>query len=224
MIRPSLPAPLLAASLAAVALAACSNAVRNPAYERNPAPRQAYTVTARIQGAPGPFHLAKANVQYVIGPDQACMPAPEPISGASPTPDRYDFDVPVRKLSDTEYQFEVFLDGMVAKDYFGRGVCGWRVEFASITFKPSAAEDGYWIRADLRHEQVVAQAPVPQYAKLGLYSALPPDPVLANESALDEKDFMTRYGTAPVDAFSITLQARAAGGVAMPPPAPAPAG
>lgn len=159
------------AAAMALGLAACSNAVKDPKYERNPNPRQRYVVTAKVDGAPGAFRIVLAGVQYVIGPSQQCMPPAEPISGTFPTPKWANVSPQVRKVSESEFEFDVYLDAMAAKDYFGRGVCTWQVEGVTMSLRPTGVEGERTFTANLDASDVTGKAPLVLYARREMYGA-----------------------------------------------------
>ncbi|WP_394538412.1 hypothetical protein PRJ39_22190 [Lysobacter enzymogenes] len=207
----TLLAGLTVVAAVAVGLGACSNAVKDPKYERNPNPRQKYVVTAKVEGAPGPFEAATASVQYVIGPDRQCMPPAEPISGAFPTPDRASAMLPVRKMSGSEFQFDVYLDAMEAKDYFGRGVCDWRLEGVRLTLKPAGTPDERTFKAYMSGTDLPWDAPLVLYARREAYGTPRRDAYDDTEEGLKKEWSATRYGSDLSKLFAITMEARKAG-------------
>ncbi|MBX9400900.1 hypothetical protein K4L06_06210 [Lysobacter sp. BMK333-48F3] len=199
--------PLLVAVCILAALSACSNAVLDPKYERNPEPRQKYVVTATVDGAPGPFEVATAGAQYVIGPTQTCMPSAEPISGTFPTPSRAGTSAQVRKLPGDRFEFDIYLDAMRPKDYFGKGVCTWVVEGVSIRLKARNATNEREFVAFLDQEQLLGQQPVVLYARGSLYGKVP-GAYDETEEAIEEQHAASRYGTDAGTLFKITLQSQ----------------
>lgn len=207
----TLLAGLTVVATVAVGLGACSNAVKAPKYERNPNPRQKYVVTAKVAGAPGPFRDAVAGVQYRIGPDRACMPPAEPISGTFPTPSRAQVEAKVRKVSGAEFEFDVYLDAMLAKDYFGRGVCNWEVEIASLSFRPTGAERERKFDVSLGESDLKGGRPLVLYARREMYAVPFEESYDAFETAIEKEHAQARYGSDPSKFFAITLSARESG-------------
>ena len=199
-----------------VLLTGCSNAVMEPKYERNPRPRERFVVVADMEGAPGPFDVATANVAYEIGPTKECMPSAEPISGVFPTPDRAHIGQTVRKLSETRYEFVVYADGMLNKDYFGKGVCRWIVESVTFNFSRTTNPIDGGFSAWLSESGLRSQQPISRYFRKNAYFDRPQKPpegfFVVSESGLDRAQFQTRYGAiAATDEFHITLTAKEAG-------------
>jgi len=192
-------------------LIACSNAVKDPKYERNPNPKQKYVVTAKVEGAPGPFRVATASVQYKIGPTQQCMPPAEPISGTFPTPDRASVSLQVRKLSESEFQFDFYLDAMAAKDYFGRGVCNWRVEGVDLTLRPTGAPEERKFSAYMSGADFPWIDPLVLYARREAYGTPRERAYDIAEDALKKEWAVTRYGSDVTKFLTITMEARESG-------------
>ncbi|MBN7139046.1 hypothetical protein A7A76_08110 [Lysobacter enzymogenes] len=192
-------------------LSACSNAVKDPKYERNPNPRQKYVVTAKVDGAPGPFRVATASVQYKIGPTQQCMPPAEPISGTFPTPDREVVSLPVRKMAESEFQFDVYLDGMVAKDYFGRGVCTWEIEGVTLSLKPTGAKGERRFATTIDMPDATELKPVIMYARREKYGTPVSDVYDEVERSMEVPHATALYGSDPSKFFAITFSAKESG-------------
>lgn len=202
---------VIVAAAMALGLIACSNAVKDPKYERNPNPRQQYVVTAKVDGAPGPFRVALAGVQYRIGPSRSCMPPAEPISGVFPTQSRANFGLPVRKLSETEFEFDVYLDGMVSKDYFGRGVCPWQVELVSLSLWPTKVEGERKFDLSLDESELTGMGTLVLYARREKYGA-PAEYVHDDfETAIKKEYAVARYGDDSSKLFTITISAKESG-------------
>jgi hypothetical protein len=209
--KPNAPLAVLALAAMAAMLTGCSNAVMDPKYERNPNPRQKYVVTAKIEGAPGPFKGASADIRYKVGPTQECMPDAEPFSGTFPTPSSFDVVPPLRRISEAEYRFDVYLDAVAERDYFGKGVCTWEIESVNLTLKPTNNPKEQKFVAHIGHSEVIDQLPISLYVRRDSYGTQPSDPVFAFESALKKEQFRTRYKTAPTNTFIIMLEAKEQG-------------
>jgi len=110
-----------------------------PTFTENPAPRQAYRLTLRIEGAPGPLEVVSSAAQYdVVNPE--CLPPPKDNPGghtsAVPT---HDIPVRLQRVSDNEYAGVFHADGMVDADYHGRGVCRWQLIQAQVQLQESVS-------------------------------------------------------------------------------------
>ncbi|UJB18908.1 MULTISPECIES: hypothetical protein [Lysobacter] len=209
--KPNAPLAVLALAAMAAMLTGCSNAVMDPKYERNPNPRQKYVVTAKIDGAPGPFEKAFASVRYKIGPTQECMPDAEPFSGHFPTPDDFGIEPKVSKVSGTEYRFEMYLDAMASKNYFGKGICSWVVDSINVYLKPVGASKSPEFAALMVQSDVTHQQPVVLYARREIYAKPLAHPYDSIEPALKKEPATKRYGSDQTKLFIITLQAKEVG-------------
>lgn len=110
------------------------------AYRQNPQPRQAYRITMTIADAPGPFASMKALAQYdVVNTECLRPPKDNPGGHTSPVPTE-DIEIPLTKVSDTEYAGIVYADYMQDEDYNGRGVCHWKLMQFRVHMKATGAD------------------------------------------------------------------------------------
>ncbi|WP_363799809.1 hypothetical protein ABU614_06595 [Lysobacter firmicutimachus] len=202
------PLPLTLAGCFLFALTACSNAVLDPKYERNPNPRQKRVVTATIDGAPGSFAEATASVQYIIGPERTCMPSAEPFSGTFPTPERFPVTLPVRRLSDNRFEFDYYQDGMLPKDYFGKGLCNWQVETVNLYLKSSNDPNQIGYSVSLFGGDIGRQQRTVFYAQRKLFAATTTIAGGIIDPAQRREDFERLYGSDPSKSFTITIEAK----------------
>ncbi|RZZ82346.1 hypothetical protein [Pseudoxanthomonas winnipegensis] len=148
---------LFAAPALLFALAACSpsdsrtdmNAVTSSTAEhggagasaRNPVPKDAYRITMTIKDAPGPFAWMKALAQYdVVNKECLSPPKDNPGGRTAPVPTD-DVEIPLQKISETEYVGTVYADQMLDQDYTGRGVCRWKLIQFRVHMKPTGAHE-----------------------------------------------------------------------------------
>lgn len=128
---------------------ACSGAMSSqttPQFAENPSPRQAYRLTLRIDGAPGPLEVVSSAAQYDVV-NQECLPPPKENPGGhtSPVPTH---DIPFRleRVSDSEYAGVFYIDGMVDAEYHGRGMCHWELIQAQVQLRaPGDQGDTHFI-------------------------------------------------------------------------------
>lgn len=111
-----------------------------PAYRQNPQPKQAYRITMTIENAPGPFASVKALAQYdVVNKECLRPPKGNPGGHTSPVPTE-DVEIPLQKVSDTEYVGTVYADRMLDEDYNDRGVCHWQLMQFRVHMKATGAD------------------------------------------------------------------------------------
>ncbi|WP_077927814.1 hypothetical protein [Wohlfahrtiimonas populi] len=107
-------------------------------FQENPNPQKGYRVTIKIENAPG--KLESLNT-YAIYQTTNCQYQLKGFAGASLQP-RHRIPLEFQKISDTEYQGEFYVDGMLDEDYgYGGGVCHWGFNNASIVFKATGAKE-----------------------------------------------------------------------------------
>ena len=125
-----------------------------PTFTENPAPRQAYRLTLRIEGAPGPLEVVSSAAQYdVVNPE--CLPPPKDNPGghtsAVPT---HDIPVRLQRVSDNEYAGVFHADGMLDADYHGHGVYRWQLIQAQVQLRAPGADGGTRFVAKLDGDEV----------------------------------------------------------------------
>lgn len=110
-----------------------------PVSYRNPAPKEAYTITMTLNGAPGPFAVMKGLAQYdVVNRECLSPPKDNPGGHTAPVPTD-DVEIPLRKISDTEYEATVYADQMLDQDFAGRGLCHWKLIQFRVHMKATGA-------------------------------------------------------------------------------------
>lgn len=119
----------------ALITSACGSSMKKPDIKHNPHPRMRYTITLKVDGAPGPFDPVAGFVQYRVA-NEHCVPL-QPISGATIPPEE---DVPLvlTRVSDTEYKGTVYGDLLLDEDYYGLGVCRWSMTTVVAELKKDA--------------------------------------------------------------------------------------
>lgn len=113
---------------------------KGPDYRQNPQPRQAWRITMNIADAPGPFASMTALAQYdVVNKECLRPPKDNPGGHTSPVPTE-DVEIPLQKVSDSEYAGVVYADQMLDEDYNGRGVCHWKLVQFRMHMKATGAD------------------------------------------------------------------------------------
>ncbi|MBD9435047.1 hypothetical protein IB223_02980 [Pseudoxanthomonas sp. PXM03] len=122
---------------------ACSGAMNNqtsPQFAENPSPRQAYRLTLRIEGAPGPLEVVSSAAQYDVV-NHECLPPPkENPGGHTSSVPTHDIPFRLERVSDSEYAGVFYTDGMVDAEYHGRGVCRWELIQAQVQLRAPGEE------------------------------------------------------------------------------------
>jgi hypothetical protein len=126
-----------------LALAACHNG--KPNIQHNPQPKNRYDITLTIQDAPGPFDTVTGFMQYEIE-NERCIPE-NPIEGVRVGPKEYP-SIEFTRTGDNTYVGTVYLDFLQDSDYYGLGVCHWKMtavvaelKINEVTFSPDISSD-----------------------------------------------------------------------------------
>jgi len=121
-------------------LAACGSKERTPPpYKANPTPKDAYEVVVTTHDAPEDMYLSAAAVGYVIA-NESCLPPIDNFEGVRYGIEKHLIEIPLRKIAADRYTGTYFRDGLASKDYFGRGICSWEVQYVSASLKTRSTE------------------------------------------------------------------------------------
>jgi hypothetical protein len=101
----------------------------DPRIELNPHPTKRYGIVVTFENAPGPFDSIEGHVDYGVT-DYSCVPE-QPISGARLLPSKR-VDLKLRKVSETRYETDMYVDLLKDKDFYSKGVCHWSAALFSI--------------------------------------------------------------------------------------------
>ena len=105
-----------------LAFASCSGLLGDPKIELNPQPTKRYGIIVTFENAPGPFDSIEAHVDYGVT-DYSCVPE-QSVSGARLLPSKR-VDLKLRKVSETTYETDMYVDLLKDKDFYSKGVCHW---------------------------------------------------------------------------------------------------
>lgn len=134
-------------------------AAQTPQYRLNPAPQQGYEVTLEVTGAPGEFGKMRWSAHYQAS---GCSYVTSAWAGARAEPTQR-LEVPFKRTEAGRYVATVYLDALANENYFGNGVCEWRLlSIAAGLSATSAVEDTQFV-ADMPLKQVQAGLPVKRY-------------------------------------------------------------
>lgn len=155
--------PFLAAGALALAVTACGSAAMQPTtpsgtpsgvpeHERPneiqrdakpPVPRRnphavAYDITLTLHDAPGPFAVVKAGMDYEVA-NPLCLPR---LGGMSGTRVQATQDVPIDlvRIAPNVYRGRFHDDLFVDEDYYGLGVCHWRLTGIGFGLRATGAD------------------------------------------------------------------------------------
>ncbi len=165
-------------------------------------PRQAYQIVMTIENAPGPFRLVEGSAQYdVINHDECGY-----IDPVSETISRIDTHPPIewKPMGDSQYVATVYADLIVDEDYYGRGVCHWKLSMASALLKATGAEAETRFLPAISAEEIIASVPRKLYFWGGYY----PDIDMSDFADLGQKDLSNVPAEKLNEFFSITVARR----------------
>lgn len=188
--------------VAALAILAATNAGCTPAsqekpmteYRENPNPTKAYRLTMRIDDAPGPLQVMVSASQFDVV-NRECLPPPDSNPGGhlSPIPTN-DIPFQLERVSDNEYTGIVYADGMIDEDYYGRGVCRWKLINVQVQLKATGAKEETKFMADLYGDEFFAAQVKTIYFRKELYPRHP-------DSQLDEPKNSGQTDRAKISSF-----------------------
>jgi hypothetical protein len=126
----------------AITTAACGQAMKQPDIKLNPQPKMRYELTLSVHDAPGPFESVSGFMQYEVQNEQECVPA-DAISGHHQRLS-VDPDIEFKRVGDSQtYKGTVYLDLVQDDDYYGLGMCHWKMvgfsavmKAGEVTFNP----------------------------------------------------------------------------------------
>lgn len=133
----------------------------------NPTPKRGYGIVVTIENAPGPFVSVSGGAQYDVSNEGQCGHVNESTGVAERITSHE--DVPLTKVSDTEYRGVVYLDRMLDEDYYGRGVCHWELTAASVTLQASGRDGETLFQPAIMADQLVAGGEAELYFWKGGY-------------------------------------------------------
>ncbi len=125
---------LPAASLLLIFLSACSAQTMQPHFERNPHPTNAYRLRVVFKNPPGPLIPDEATAVYRIENLPCAAVEEHPTHANQPVAD---IPMTVKKTAENTYEGVFYADGIEDKDYYGKGICHWRIESPVLSFKAS---------------------------------------------------------------------------------------
>lgn len=178
-----------------------------PDFKQNPRPKQIYQLTLTIANAPGSLASVEGVMQFdVVTPE--CLPPPKE-NGGMPWPvPTHNFPITWTRISDTEYTGLVYIDGMLDEDYYGKGMCHWKLIQARADLKATGANGETRFMPNIEPDKLLAQQAQTTYFLKEFY---PRNPDIENYPEFGQAD---RSKMAPSlkddDLFTVTLTSKAA--------------
>ena len=102
--------------------------MKTPDIKHSPNPKMRYEISVSIKDPPGAFDTVQASADYDVD-NPRCVPLSEG-SGATLAPEK-SVPVALTRSSDNVYTGIVYLDILQDEDYYGLGVCHWKMTSVS---------------------------------------------------------------------------------------------
>ncbi|MDO4640532.1 MAG: hypothetical protein Q4A84_02345 [Neisseria sp.] len=167
-------------------------------FQLNPHPKQAYRIKVKINDAPGPLKLI--NDMYVGYKAENCSYLISKVAGAYAKPEKT-IKTKMNQIGQDEYETVVYFDAMQDEDYFGEGICRWKIENFGTSFKATGKpEETEFNVSDLMKHLIEKKTLIKYYRKGGY-------PYFKNDdgSIYNGKD-MVSFGTASPNEYRKDLQ------------------
>jgi hypothetical protein len=151
--------------LLALTTTACGQAMKQPDVKLNSHPKMRYEITLTIEDAPGPFESVVGYANFET--DTNCVPE-APITAAnygSQYPVGHSMLVPFHVVGANTYQGTMYMDWLKDEDYYGLGVCRWRLTSFSIPMKAGEVTFSPAITGD----EIASRKPKVEYFPKRLY-------------------------------------------------------
>lgn len=174
-------------------LAACGGNMEDPEISLNPIPKMRYEITISVVNPPGPFDEVEGTVGYQVD-DRSCVPE-APISGAALFPSK-SVSLNLVKVSANEFKGELFVDRLQDADYYGKGICHWRLQSAAVRLKGRPVTFDSSMSAD----DIFAQTTLARFYPNSEYAE-------AGPVRIDIGDSQRSAFKDPADTFSIEMKA-----------------
>ncbi|MCC5084510.1 hypothetical protein [Xanthomonas campestris] len=140
----------------------------DPVYRKNPHPTQAYRITMTIEDAPGPFEWISGTAFYEMTNRNSCTPI-DPSLGMSTKQKEDGISINFEKVNDTTYVANIYSDGMVDADYYGKGTCNFELDGVGISLKATGKYEDTRFEPALFKKEIHSRAPKVTYFWKGRY-------------------------------------------------------
>ena len=156
-----------------LALAACnplSSLGNKPVsdYKLNPHPKQRYNITMTIANAPGSFASVDSTMLYDVV-NTECLPPPDSNPQGSGNHMTRPVPFEMNRVTDTEYTGSVYTDFLLDEDYYGRGLCRWKLFNVGMKLRATGADGETVFIPGLPDEDLLAGKAVTTYFWKGDY-------------------------------------------------------
>lgn len=136
-----------------------------PIPKLNSTPLQGYEITIQLANAPA-FAVVGGRVQF-DGANAECKKI-QPISGAVINLKHHE-SIQLTKVSETTYRGIIYTDQMRDANYFGRGICHWKLSYVGVSFRAASDEVSTSYEMVLNENLIKAQNSDTRYFWKGYY-------------------------------------------------------
>ena len=137
-------------------------------YRLNPTPKQGYEIVLTIQDAPGPFKKMGWSALYQA---KGCNYVVNDFAGVRGEPE-HTVVLPFTERPDGSYAATVYLDAMLDEDYYGNGVCQWKLTGVGAGGSPSGAPEETAFNGNIDLEHLLAEKPHSMFYWQGDYGTV----------------------------------------------------
>lgn len=102
--------------------------MNKPDVKLNPNARMRYEITMTVKDAPGPFDRIEGRLLYRVS-TSSCLPETSLVGRLAP---KWREPVIMKHVAHNVYRTEIYADRLRDEDYFGLGICHWRMESLSL--------------------------------------------------------------------------------------------
>lgn len=134
-------------------------------YRLNPTPKQGYEIVLTIQDAPGPFKKMGWSALYQA---KGCNYVVNEFAGVRGEP-KHTVKLPFAERPDGSFAATVYVDAMLDEDYYGNGVCQWKLTSVGPWVMATGSPAETLFDTDLSSEQLLAEQPVQLFYWKGYY-------------------------------------------------------
>jgi hypothetical protein len=126
--------------------------------KERPDPQRAYRIVMTIDNAPGPFGMIEGAAQYDVINHNECGY----IDAGTETISRINTHPPIewKPVDEGQYEVTVYADLMLDEDYYGRGMCRWKLTAASALMRATGAETETRFMPGISTEKITAGTPL----------------------------------------------------------------
>lgn len=166
---------------------ACSNPADKILIKKNPSPVQAYVMTLDASHAPGEVKETYAYMTFENAySGSQCMPEPPGMVEWRMPRERIELDLKPVEGKPNVFEGTVYLDWLQDENYFGKGLCAWRMNMAGAGF---VGAGGLGFATGIGHTHFEPGAEDTAYFKVESFTALEKDSMYPFAYSVPTNDF-----------------------------------